>query len=168
MKCGKLLGQLPKPALFLKLIVYHIPFNTELPSLLPKVNRGSSWPRDQTCVSCIGGWIPSPLSMKKSCIRMAVCVCDCQPGSPGTMLNLWKIVGKFLSVCLELLFWELVYFPLDSQRVIWPPPPKKKGSKPLHSKLSRCHRYLDLGCLFFGLFVGNSFQHLKLMGFPIK
>ena len=70
MKCGKLLGQLPKPALFLKLIVHHIPFGTEVPSLLSRFNRGSSWSRDQTHVSCIGGWSPSPVSMKKSCIRI--------------------------------------------------------------------------------------------------
>ena len=44
-------------------------------------SRGSSWPRDKTCVSCIGRWIFStkpPGKPNPKCVCVCVCVCVCE------------------------------------------------------------------------------------------
>ena len=69
--------------------------------------RGSSWPRDQTCVSCISRWILYHWAPREACICMCICVyiyrdkCVC--------INSW-----YLCTCVRMCF---CIFPLSQMNL---------------------------------------------------
>ena len=67
-----------------------------IPAAVP-FSRGSSWPRDQTCISCIGKWIPYQWTTREV------------PEHPYFILRRKELVGVFPQSSKILWFWRFFY-----------------------------------------------------------